>query len=471
MWNPMNDTVHNTVWDSLLLPDTTLEPFNIMFQNLGMFVEYGWIYLAVNFYTDPATNRASVWGYMATHNQCELVSNIFNLPGPIVDSDDFIWCLGCQVTDYENEAIGMVRPLNALIREWYILAGDILERYEARDAYGFQCHDYCQICRRDDQPVCFQDLEEHHLHYWDFAPFRWYRPVWDYGQERAHIGLAIVMVGQGLYTHNNGMWFDGGRVLVPAPPRWLKFSFTVDAWFKFYDAVGGTIMQSTSPVTRNWRLYFQGPNTVLFNVNGFEISNTFTFNAATDYNKWMIVQASSAKNRELGNKLCVKMNDEAIYCEKTTTIELFIDDFTPGAPQTLIIGAGISGFIRKIKLYDYPKMEPDMELMYKVAPQCYKFHHSQTDCEICDIDYNFTCYTDCAERKEWDYDCKTCEASCFTCWGNDRFHCFSCYETLYRFHERCTCCPETCGDGRFLDDSEYDCDDGNNNADDGCDQN
>jgi cysteine-rich repeat protein len=112
-----------------------------------------------------------------------------------------------------------------------------------------------------------------------------------------------------------------------------------------------------------------------------------------------------------------------------------------------------------------------MEMMYKIAPQCYKFHHSQSDCEICDIDFNFTCYTDCSERNEWDYDCKECEGTCYTCSGNDAFHCFSCYETDYRFHERCTCCPETCGDGRFIDDSEYDCDDGNNNNDDGCDQN
>ena len=37
------------------------------------------------------------------------------------------------------------------------------------------------------------------------------------------IGLSIVMVGQALFTNNNGMWFDGGRTLVPGAIRWAIF--------------------------------------------------------------------------------------------------------------------------------------------------------------------------------------------------------------------------------------------------------
>lgn len=133
------------------------------------------------------------------------------------------------------------------------------------------------------------------MHYWDLSPFRWYRPVWDYGNKPATIGLGIVMGGQALFTHHNGMWFDGGRTLVPAPIRWGIYSFSVDVWFKFYNSVGGTLIESISPTPRKWKLWFTGPKTVSFSVNNLAVTTTFTFNAATDYNKWMIAQASTAR--------------------------------------------------------------------------------------------------------------------------------------------------------------------------------
>lgn len=116
----------------------------------------------------------------------------------------------------------------ALVHNVAFVKGAVIERWNAFDAFGFQCHDYCQICKKTDQPKCLEDYERHVMHYWDFAPFRWYRPVFDYGRLNSPIGLGIVMAGQGLYTHHNGMWFDGGRTLVPAPRRWQVYSFTVD---------------------------------------------------------------------------------------------------------------------------------------------------------------------------------------------------------------------------------------------------
>jgi hypothetical protein len=228
--------------------------------------------------------------------------------------------------------------------------------------------------------------------------------------------------------------------------------------------VGGRIIESTSGNPRNWILSFAAPNTASFSVNGQAVTTTFPYAAATDSNKWMIVQASTARQGLALSKLCIKVNNGNIACQMRNT---YYDDTTPAANAVFRIGQGFNGYMRKIKIYDYPKMDPSMKLMYKTAPQCYKFHHSQPDCAICDVDYNFTCYTSCKERNMWDYDCKTCGGNCYTCSGNDKFHCFSCPEPRYRFHERCTCCPETCGDGFFMGDSEYDCDDGNNNVDDG----
>lgn len=66
------------------------------------------------------------------------------------------------------------------------------------------------------------------------------------------------------------------------------------------------------------------------------------------------------------------MNDESIVCTVyNSTTNKFFDDVDPGnsRTQTLIIGGGFDGFMRKIKIYDYPKMEPSMKMMYKVAPE------------------------------------------------------------------------------------------------------
>jgi hypothetical protein len=166
------------------------------------------------------------------------------------------------------------------------------------DYFGFQCSDYCQICRMVDQPKCIEDFEDNLLHFWDFAPFRWYRPIWDYGKMAARIPLLTVnMTDQGLFTHHNGMWFDEFRWL-NATAQWNMFSFSIDVWFKFQDAVQGTLIQRIGIFPSLFKLYFVDPNLVYFSVNENNINNTFTFNKATDYNKWMIVQASVNKQEK-----------------------------------------------------------------------------------------------------------------------------------------------------------------------------
>lgn len=100
------------------------------------------------------------------------------------------------------------------------------------------------------------------------------------------------------------------------------------------------------------------------------------------------------------------MNEEPISCGQYAS---FYDDVNGTRIINMRIGLGFGGYMRKIMIYDYPKTEPSMEMMYKEAPQCYKFHHSQPDCDYCDVHYNFTCYTSCAEYYEWDYDCKSCD--------------------------------------------------------------
>jgi hypothetical protein len=189
----------------------------------------------------------------------------------------------------------LTNPLMALVNQVYFVTGEILERWHAMDAFGFQCHDTCQICRAIDQPKCLEDFETHVMHYWDFGPFRWYRPVFDYGNKPATIALVIPMDAQGLFVNNNGMWFDGGRTLVPDPIIWAVHSFSVDVWFKFYDTFGGTLIETTDGDPISWSLSFTGGSSITFALNNVQHSAAFTFNAPGDYNKWMIAQASVAR--------------------------------------------------------------------------------------------------------------------------------------------------------------------------------
>lgn len=291
--------------------------------------------------------------------------------------------------------------LKANVNNWALFRGIILDRWHAMDAFGFQCSYYCRICRFIDQPKCLEEFPTNLLHYWDFAPFRWYRPVFDYGRINSPIPLETIMTNQGLYTHHNGMWFDGVRFLTPNLNAWNVHSWTVDVWFKFYDRVNGTLIENNSTFPDQWSLWFYPPNNVTFQLNMNTINTTFTFNPATDYNKWMYVQAGTNK-QDTDSRICVKMNDEATACNFVAT---YYDD-TLGVGN-IRIGFGFWGYIRKIKIYDWFKTEPNLKDMYRIAPACYKFHHNQSDCDICDVDYNFTCYTECPERNQWDYDCKT----------------------------------------------------------------
>jgi hypothetical protein len=84
LWNPSNVTTHVRNWE---LTDS----FNYQYQKLDVFAKFGWTYLAVNFKTDPTTNKLSVWAYMANHDQCKTVSNTYFFNGPLVDDDKFLF--------------------------------------------------------------------------------------------------------------------------------------------------------------------------------------------------------------------------------------------------------------------------------------------------------------------------------------------------------------------------------------------
>ena len=454
VWNPSNVTTHR---QNYLLYDG----FNYQYLKTDLYVKEGWTYVALNFVTNATTNTTDIYGYAAYADQWNTVSSVYSLQGGLIDDNKFIWCLGNsvihnQVTLKYERRFG----LKAIINNWALLKNTLIYRWHAFDYYGFQWHDYCRICRAVDQPKWLEDFESNLLHYWDFAPFRWYRPIYDYGRISSTIPLINPMLDQALFTHHNGMWFDGNTWLTPNTKQWNVFSWTVDVWFKFYNICNGTLIENNSTFSKQWSLWFYPPNNVTFNLNMNTINTTFTYSPSTDKNKWMIVQAGTNK-QDKESKICVKMNDDPRYCNKVAT---YYDDTT--AVGNLRIGYGFNGYIRKIKIYDWFKTDQSMKIMYKTTPQWYKFHWTQPDCNIWDVDYNFTWYTSWSEINQWDYDWKTCHWRCKTWSGNDEFHWFSWNYPRYDFNELGTCWPEQWGDGWLLGDYQWD--DGNTRSDDGC---
>lgn len=146
MWNPSNSTTHRTDY-------TMLDYYNYMYQKIDIHVKYGWSYVAFNFETDTTTQKTKIWGYSATADQCKQVSSTFSLPGPLVDDNKFIWCLGSTIIHNQVTLAYEVRwGLQALVNNWALLRNTVIERWHAMDYFGFLCHDYCQICRAVDQP-------------------------------------------------------------------------------------------------------------------------------------------------------------------------------------------------------------------------------------------------------------------------------------------------------------------------------
>jgi len=138
IWNPMDALTHLKDW-------RLTDAYNYQYQKLGVFAKYGWTYFALNFKTDPNSQRTNVWAYMAGHDQCKIVSDTFMLDGPLVDDDKFLFCLGGTAYPNQTNPYTLKWGLTALVNHVYFLANANLERYHAFDAFGFQCHDYCQI--------------------------------------------------------------------------------------------------------------------------------------------------------------------------------------------------------------------------------------------------------------------------------------------------------------------------------------
>lgn len=115
------------------------------------------------------------------------------------------------------------------------------------------------------------------------------------------------MTNQGLFVHQQGLWFDGTSTVRPNQNNWNVHSFSVDVWFKFYDTCNGTLIEHsfyTCPQQKNcnngtlpnqWILWFDPPNNITFQLNMNTINTTFKYNPAIDKNKWMIAQASTVK--------------------------------------------------------------------------------------------------------------------------------------------------------------------------------
>lgn len=129
-YNPSNSTSHKANYN-------LSESYNYGSQKINFFVHYGWMYIAVNFKSYSLTNTSRVWAFGACHDQCRIVTNIFKMKGNFVDDNNYIWCLGGSSLNYNGTA-GINKGLMALVNNWYVVKGEVIERWNAMDAFGFQ---------------------------------------------------------------------------------------------------------------------------------------------------------------------------------------------------------------------------------------------------------------------------------------------------------------------------------------------
>jgi len=146
LYNPLDETLHRRDW-------RLLDKFNYMYQKLDLYTKEGWMYVALNFKTHPVSGKAQIWGYAASADQCTQSSTTYTLPGPIYDDNKFVWCIGSSIVHNQVTLKYELRyGLKALVNNWALLRNTMIERWHAMDYFGFQCTEYCRICRMVDQP-------------------------------------------------------------------------------------------------------------------------------------------------------------------------------------------------------------------------------------------------------------------------------------------------------------------------------
>jgi hypothetical protein len=140
--------------------------------------------------------------------------------------------------------------------------------------------------------------------------------------------------------------------------------------------------------------------------------------------------------------------------------------------KKLVIGGGMVGVIRKVKIFSYPKIKSEALLNVRFASKdinddyflendkCRPFEDQL--CPYCDIesptpdtDFRSLCYPTCPFTN-WvssaPQTCRPCSPPCLTCYGPSPYHCLSCLDPVhFDFRANGTTCLETCGDGIMYD--------------------
>ena len=421
---------------------------------LGMLLAEGWNYVLINNAVNGFLTN-SVNGYVRRSDGFTYDSStVIAATARFVDSDQFILCIGAKLLSLGGGTWDVEFPLVGMVHRLSFYSGTVFSTVDANSAISTAC-DICLLCENGVAPMCFEQVPATFLTYWDFAQPTYMSSVPDQGVQ----GYALPLVDDYLttdpiYVHNAGFHFDGSKYLDFAPfDLGGRESFSVETWMRLegstsfpngylfaleYSAGGGDYFAIRVQPANRVRVYIRGQSRVM------------TVNIVSGLvNQWFMLGVSVIKTGPSTSTVCVKLNVDLMSCDDTYT--RVIPDEGTQSGRNLRIGQAYTGYIKSMKVYDYPKMDPqfNVDLRINASGECTVWNGSF--CEVCEtITANKQCYTHCAAPavlNQYDPDCKTCHSFCQSCFGPEWFTCYSCYDPDYTYDIPTTSCLEICGDG------------------------
>mmetsp|Transcript_20697 Transcript_20697/g.19724 ORF Transcript_20697/g.19724 Transcript_20697/m.19724 type:complete len:310 (+) Transcript_20697:187-1116(+) len=285
----------------------------------------------------------------------------------------------------------------------------------------------------------------------------------------AVIGTWIGDVDDGdnpVHVDRQGLYFDtAAKQLIAAYNFQVNNvdiqGFTVETWVKFK-----TIDNNAYVVRKTgmYELYFT-------DFGGYKACNMMSGQVQYEdashivTEEWWFFAGVIQKFNALQSKYCIRLGS---FWNCIIYNNVFVEN-----NGQIIVGGGFLGIIRKVKIFQWPKLEWESQHNIRLwsSGGCLPYY-TGTACDHCDIenknsdtDFRYICNSDCMED-EWETDCRACNADCWTCFGSSPYHCHSCFVYDFLLSVTGTFCMENCGDGE--NHGMHECDDTNTAGGDGC---
>lgn len=231
---------------------------------------------------------------------------------------------------------------------------------------------------------------------------------------------------------------------------------TYEGWIRPTDGTlsGDLLTWEKKPNDKDMRIYFDG-NNIAVDMNGITQTIPITY---TDVDTWHYVGVSIYKYDDNNSKICAVFGTGTESC---TTINTVVS--TDPSGNTFQVGDKFRGMIKDFSLLDWPKTGYEFTSSIQTAG-CTPWNG--VTCTHCPATTG-QCISSCP-RGTYGPSCTPClDPYCANCYSDTYDQCYQC-QPGYDFTYHGQSCPGECGNGVVENALEEYCDDGNLNDGDGC---